>query len=249
MSTRGAISWVSNTPTGLPLCTSSVSSSLRRRSVRTMASKLSQSRAALPAPPYTMSSIRILGDLRIEVVHQHAQRGLLLPAPAADLGAARRAYRPRSRRGLCVHDAASLRGWLSGRAVSRAFWLHPAPGAGTASSTRRRLSRSLDAISFPNTGMGRDAGIEMSRRRAVAENGHGTSCPRMYAGIGGRRADARTTIPSCDSPARVGAQRRVARSWAACPRLSRRVAALSTPGRDSRVALAGPRWAVLHRRR
>ena len=55
MSTRGAISWVSNTPTGLPLWTSSVSSSLRRRSVRTMASKLFQSRAALPAPPYTMS--------------------------------------------------------------------------------------------------------------------------------------------------------------------------------------------------
>ena len=75
--------------------------------------------------------IRVLRDLRIEVVHQHAEGGLLLPAPAADLGAARRAYRPRSRRGLCVHDAASLRGWLSGRAVSRAFWLHPAPEQGS----------------------------------------------------------------------------------------------------------------------
>ena len=51
MSTRGAISCVWKTPTGLPDCTSRVSSSLRRRSVATMASKLSQSRAALPAPP------------------------------------------------------------------------------------------------------------------------------------------------------------------------------------------------------
>ena len=65
-----------------------------------------------------------LGDLRIEVVHQHAQRGLLLPAPAADLGAARRAHRPRSRRGLCVHDAASLRGWVV-RARGRPRFLAP----------------------------------------------------------------------------------------------------------------------------
>ena len=69
--------------------------------------------SGLAGPTVDDELIRILGDLGIEVVHQHAQRGLLLPALAADLGAARRADRPGSRLGLCAHDAASLRGGLS----------------------------------------------------------------------------------------------------------------------------------------
>ena len=36
---------------------------------------------------------RVLADLRVEVVHQHAQGGFLLPALAGDLAAARRALR------------------------------------------------------------------------------------------------------------------------------------------------------------
>ena len=51
MSTRGAHSCVRMTPTGRPDCTSSVSSSRRSVSVRTMASYDGQSRAALPVPP------------------------------------------------------------------------------------------------------------------------------------------------------------------------------------------------------
>ena len=51
MSTRGAHSWVRKTPTGLPDCTSSVSSASRSSSVRTIASNASQLRAALPVPP------------------------------------------------------------------------------------------------------------------------------------------------------------------------------------------------------
>ena len=51
MSTRGAHSWVSMTPTGLPDCTSRVWSCFRLVRVRTMASKLAQLRAALPVPP------------------------------------------------------------------------------------------------------------------------------------------------------------------------------------------------------
>jgi hypothetical protein len=50
-STRGASAWVLKTPTGLPDWIKSVSSSLSRRSVATMASKHSQLRAALPLPP------------------------------------------------------------------------------------------------------------------------------------------------------------------------------------------------------
>ena len=51
MSTRGAMSWVRITPTGLPDCTSSVSSGPIVRSDSTIASKLRQSRAARPDPP------------------------------------------------------------------------------------------------------------------------------------------------------------------------------------------------------
>ena len=51
ISTRGAHSWVRITPTGLPDCTSIVSSSPSVVSVRTSASYASQLRAALPVPP------------------------------------------------------------------------------------------------------------------------------------------------------------------------------------------------------
>ena len=51
MSTRGAPGWVRNTPTGLPDCTSSVSSPSRSFSEATMASNDAQLRAARPDPP------------------------------------------------------------------------------------------------------------------------------------------------------------------------------------------------------
>jgi hypothetical protein len=51
MSTRGAHSCVRITPTGRPDCTSIVSSSASVVRVRTIASKLLQSRAARPVPP------------------------------------------------------------------------------------------------------------------------------------------------------------------------------------------------------
>ena len=51
MSTRGAHSCVRNTPTGLPDCTSSVSSGSSSSRVRTIASYASHVRAALPVPP------------------------------------------------------------------------------------------------------------------------------------------------------------------------------------------------------
>ena len=70
---------VRNTATGLPLCTSSVSSSASVRSVRTMASNASHERAARPVPPYTTRSSGRSATSAIEVVHQHAQRGFLLP--------------------------------------------------------------------------------------------------------------------------------------------------------------------------
>src|SRR5579864_865657 len=56
INTRGASSCVRNTPTGLPDCTSSVSSLPSASSSRTMAWNEGQSRAALPEPPYTTRS-------------------------------------------------------------------------------------------------------------------------------------------------------------------------------------------------
>ena len=56
MSTRGAQGWVWKTPTGLPDCTSIVSSSPRPWRVRTIASNASHERAARPVPPYTTRS-------------------------------------------------------------------------------------------------------------------------------------------------------------------------------------------------
>ena len=91
ISTRGAISCVRKTPTGLPLCTSSVSSSLepaQRRDDRV--ERLPRARGA-PRAAVDDEVGGILGDLGVEVVHEHAQRGLLQPALAAELGAARRA--------------------------------------------------------------------------------------------------------------------------------------------------------------
>ena len=51
MRTRGAHSWVRKTPTGLPDCTSIVSSSPSVVSVRSIASNAGHERAARPVPP------------------------------------------------------------------------------------------------------------------------------------------------------------------------------------------------------
>ena len=51
ISTRGASGCVLNTPTGLPDCTSRVSSFSSARNERQMASNDGQSRAAFPVPP------------------------------------------------------------------------------------------------------------------------------------------------------------------------------------------------------
>jgi hypothetical protein len=56
ISTRGASSCVSKTPTAFPDWTSIVSFERSRLRVSTMVSNASQLRAARPVPPYTMSS-------------------------------------------------------------------------------------------------------------------------------------------------------------------------------------------------
>ena len=92
--TRGASACVRKTPTGLPDCTSNVSSLSRRRSTSTIRSKLSQFRAALPVAAVHDEIVGTLRNLGIEVVHQHAQRRFGEPA-------LRRKRAARAARGSC----------------------------------------------------------------------------------------------------------------------------------------------------
>ena len=91
ISTRGAHSWVRITPTGLPDCTSSVSSSSRSRRLRQERVVRLPVAGGLAGAAVHHEVLGALGDLGVEVVHQHPQRGLGLPAtsPTARCRAAR----------------------------------------------------------------------------------------------------------------------------------------------------------------
>ena len=85
ISTRGASACVRKTPTGLPDCTSSVSSAFER------AQRGDDAVEALPVARGAADAavdhqlVRLLGDLGVEVVHQHAQRRLGQPALGREL--------------------------------------------------------------------------------------------------------------------------------------------------------------------
>ena len=102
ISTRGAHSWVRKTPTGLPDWTSSVSSSAR------LAQLAHDGVEGLPAAGGPAGAavddqvVGALGHLGIEVVHEHPQRGFLLPARGSEDRAARCTYGARPARGTVV---------------------------------------------------------------------------------------------------------------------------------------------------
>ena len=87
ISTRGAPGCVWKTPTGLPDCTSSVSScsSDRQRPDDRVERRPVARRLARSAVDDEI--VGPLGDLGIEIVHQHPQRGFLRPAFAGQRGA------------------------------------------------------------------------------------------------------------------------------------------------------------------
>src|SRR5262249_39998610 len=102
-STRGASVWVVKMATGLPDCTSSVSSRCKLRSAARIASKASQLPsptrrqmalyalpvACRPPPPAVDNEVvRVKGHLRIEVVLQHTVGRFDLPVFARQLRAA-----------------------------------------------------------------------------------------------------------------------------------------------------------------
>ena len=93
MRTRGAPAWVRKTATGFPLWTSSVSSSSSSSRAATIAFRASWLRGGPSRPAVDDEPPRILGHLGIEVVAEHPERRLLVPALALPLGASGRAHR------------------------------------------------------------------------------------------------------------------------------------------------------------
>ena len=86
--TRGRIGWVRKTPTGLPDWIRSVSSSSSARRVRDDRVEALPLPGGLAGAAVDDQLLGPLGHLRVEVVHQHPQGGLLRPALAGDRGAA-----------------------------------------------------------------------------------------------------------------------------------------------------------------
>ena len=100
ISTRGAHSWVRNTPTGLPDCTSIVSSSPSVRSVRQHRVE-GVPRTRRPARAAVHDEVvGSLGHLGVEVVLQHPERRLLRPSAARSARVPRGA---RTGRAPCAH--------------------------------------------------------------------------------------------------------------------------------------------------
>ena len=260
MSTRGAISWVSNTPTGLPLWTSSVSSSLRRRSVRTMASKLFQSRAALPAPPYTTSwsGSSATSGSRLFISMRSAASCC---QPLQLISVPRGARTGRGPAVVCVFTMPPR--FAVGFLATRSPALSDLTLRSSASSFKRRrhLSKRLDAISFPNTGTGRDAGIGgrpatlRPRRRPTAEalteqappSVRRTAHMCLLAYVQTRQSRTHYPLQNAGEPRATGPAGASVRSRAGRPRGGRR----SCPGRPcragARTVRAARSWATRRR--
>ena len=104
MRTRGAMSWVRNTPTGLPDCTRSVSSFPEPLECPNDGVQRPQIAGRLAPAAVDDQLLRVLGDLRVEVVEETAQRGLLEPA----VGVEPRPAGGMEREGEVEHDGPSL---------------------------------------------------------------------------------------------------------------------------------------------
>ena len=142
MSTRGAHSCVRSTPTGRPDCTSIVSSSRsvgQRAHHRVEAAPVARRPAGAAVDDQVVGA---LGDLRVEVVLQHPQRRLGLPAAGGERRAARGPYgscavhgvSPSRLEGQCRSAVSSGAGRRPGRRPPRS----PGPGGGRGRGRRRR---------------------------------------------------------------------------------------------------------------
>ena len=147
---------VRKTPTGLPLWTSSVSSSPSRSSVRTIAFSASWLRAALPGAAVDDQLLGMLGDLGVEVVEQHPQRRLGLPRARVQLASrAARGSRERS-----PQSASTVASTVAGRAHGS---LRSAPR-----SAARACATSCTPVASDERRRSRDDRDRCTRRRRSA---------------------------------------------------------------------------------
>ena len=229
ISTRGAHSCVRNTPTGLPDCTSSVSSS---SSVAQRAHDRVERlpRARRPAGAAVDDEVvRALGDLGVEVVHQHPQRGLLRPALAGQLGAARRADRraarsspaPRSppRRRRAARPSRPARSAAASSGASQ----RSGPGPGDAPRAPPR-----SAAPVPGAGLQRRAQVERRAPRTTS------STARIRAQVG----DAARSLRAAPQPIET---------WSSCIALvgSESTLAGAASRRFSATIAACVYWAII----
>ena len=101
--------------------TSSVSSSARRAQLADDRVERVPAPRRASGPAVDDERVRILGDLRVEVVHQHPEGRFLLPATAGQLGPARSADGSRSARHRASPAAVVERGQVMARSARRSF--------------------------------------------------------------------------------------------------------------------------------
>ena len=192
ISTRGAFSCVVKMPTGLPDCTSSVSSAPSSSSAPTIARSASWIARRLAGAAVHDELLRLLRDLGVEVVQQHPQRRLGRPLPRVQLRAARRADRARGRRTSASTRAASV-------SVALIAALRSPPRPPRRASRRGSQSRPLRC---PPRASGRRAAAATARvpprasraRRLRARAARGT--PRACAPASSSIASARSQFAS-----------------------------------------------------
>src|SRR5574343_741240 len=134
ISTRGALAWVLNTPTGLPDCTSRVSSSFSSLSEARIWSKHSQLRAARPIPPYTTRPCwfsATSGSRLFWIMRKAASAIQFLQCRSLPCGA--RITREASKRGsfmgvsplkICVGRESTLKACFSHESMAKACFIH-----------------------------------------------------------------------------------------------------------------------------
>ncbi len=261
---RRPLACVRKTPTGLPLWTSSVSSSPSVSSVRTIAFSASCERAALPRAAVDDELLRALRDLGIEVVEQHPQRRLGRPRPRVQRGAAGRpdraqvaAERLDERRSSRRRRSATR---APGAARRRAHHVQPVAstkprardaGAPTPTPGRRRSAAATTTTSAgehavedravrararrsPHDALVSTSASTAGDERAVADRGR--DAPRCRPTATGRRA-ARGERP--DERARARTPRHPARAARGTrPPARRRAARSPAPARCSRAPAA-----------
>ena len=234
MSTRGAHGCVRNTPTGLPDCTSSVSSFSRSRSDATMRRRPPSCARRLPGAAVDDQVVGPLGDLGIEVVHQHAQRGFLRPALA-------RERRRRAGRGWCGRRSSWSSAARSQRIGTRRYARSAIVDSSTEPSRAVGCPRPAHRRAADRTPVTLMSSESAARRQRARRSRSAARSPRCRA-TGGRSSTR------CGTSCAHVAQRRHRAAASFERRRAGRAPGTRTAPRSRRTSVASARRARLERR-